>query len=643
MGDYSRDSFQLTNVLHEYISGETVTNPKHYVGVKMQQGVPVLDADWNDADDIRRFEVELLLRDVIGNGVPGVGSGFAIEPVEGDNDFAIMPGMLIVDGWQVINPAMQLYSALPRLEGSGPDFDTPGGERTDIVYLDVFEQEVTAYGETTDERLVNEYIGIETAARKERSWTVRVAVDESDYDSLTLNESGHKYYPLAKLRRSSSARIEASMIEDLRRLGLTLADSIKSPMYIKRGEEELNAERFSQMLTGLRNIIKTWQQNELFPVSISTVQEVLLYQNATNEIYYLTTSAEVNSDTNNLDNADGLVLMQKLVDAQHELVNVIDTLGTGVPEEMSIIETYRDYLDGDDGNDVDGIQPAIDDEDLLGAVIAQEALTNVLGLSTGDLPQGSVTVIVSNVSPSSSITTDPFEITYTITSNLLVPETAEQFDLEAVVSDVRWSPSLSVSNVSLEPGESTDVVLTIDPADDLVAGDFADINLVATAHRRSSIKSEQPAQRYTIDELPVGETFMFYSGGVALTDGVLVLAAADIGTELYDVVFTLVNDSGGSETQFFDIEYELQWPDTLPDGVDSSQWQPVGIFTNENIEVGSAEEQTNVSFIPQDLTGVMESVEFDLEVTATLVGIDEATVTGGKSMTTLLPVRVTVS
>ena len=31
---------------------------KHYVGVRLQQGVPLLDADWNELEDLRRLELE---------------------------------------------------------------------------------------------------------------------------------------------------------------------------------------------------------------------------------------------------------------------------------------------------------------------------------------------------------------------------------------------------------------------------------------------------------------------------------------------------------------------------------------------------------------------------------------------------------
>ncbi|MFZ1983742.1 MAG: hypothetical protein WAU91_04965 [Desulfatitalea sp.] len=56
---------------------------KHYVGVRMQQGVPLLDADWNELEDLRRLESENLGRLFLGDGVPVGGNGFQIVPLAG--------------------------------------------------------------------------------------------------------------------------------------------------------------------------------------------------------------------------------------------------------------------------------------------------------------------------------------------------------------------------------------------------------------------------------------------------------------------------------------------------------------------------------------------------------------------------------
>ncbi|MFD5406143.1 DUF6519 domain-containing protein [Streptomyces griseorubiginosus] len=68
MGDFSRSTFDRV---------------KHYVGVRLQQGVPLVDADWNELEDIRRFEVEAFLKWFVGDGVPAGNDGFRIQAAAG--------------------------------------------------------------------------------------------------------------------------------------------------------------------------------------------------------------------------------------------------------------------------------------------------------------------------------------------------------------------------------------------------------------------------------------------------------------------------------------------------------------------------------------------------------------------------------
>src|SRR5436190_22263033 len=68
MGNFSRD---------------TLDRLKHYVGVRLQQGVPIVDADWNELEDIRRYEVQAFLKWFVGDGVPAGNDGFRIAAAAG--------------------------------------------------------------------------------------------------------------------------------------------------------------------------------------------------------------------------------------------------------------------------------------------------------------------------------------------------------------------------------------------------------------------------------------------------------------------------------------------------------------------------------------------------------------------------------
>jgi len=151
-GDYTRWTFDPT---------------KDYKGVLKQQGRVDVDADWNELVEIidRRWRTEIV--DVAGQDFVGAATpnAFLITPV-GVNDFSIGIGRLYVDGLvaechgvppakfdpilgeiQETNPV--LYSQQPYF----PDAPSPllppiGGPNavntTDLIYLDVWEREVTA-------------------------------------------------------------------------------------------------------------------------------------------------------------------------------------------------------------------------------------------------------------------------------------------------------------------------------------------------------------------------------------------------------------------------------------------------------------------------------------------------------------------
>ena len=652
MADYSRDTFILTNVLHHVLTDEVVFDPRHYLGVRIQQGVPVLDADLNEMGDLTSKTIELLIRDVIGDGVASQGTGFLISQIESDNDFAIQAGVLMTGGWQVINPDIIVYSQQPRFfdnDGTplGTDLTTPAGDRTDIVYLDVWESVTESIGDNADPRLVQAEIGIETAVRRERRWTVRVAENTNAFEDLTLDETGHKYYPLARLFRSNVPRIQQHMIEDRRRLGLTLAEGIKSPMFLQRGSEIVDPARFSIMLSELRSSLQTWQNNSLFPVVIGSVESLLIYQNTFNEIYTISATSEVNSDTFNLDNNDGLTVLRKMTDAQRSMVLALRTISTGVPGDMSIYDLYDAYLEGDPVRGISGIQPALDNNDLLAAVLGQEALTTFLGLSTGELPEGNVIATLASVSPPSAISeVDGFTITYDVTSDLLSPTTAEIFELASVVSDVRWAVSLDKSTLTLAPGETGQVEMTVDPADTLTDGDSATINLVASAQRRASIKSVQAAQTFTIGLAPPGATFFFYSGIVSLVGGVLIIPRIEIEEEIYEVNFNLVNSTGGGpgQGQIFRLDYALIWPGTLPANVDPNTWIPNLPVVRENQEVPNANITAIIPIRAPSLATVTENISFTLQITATLTSVnDNVPVADGKTTTINLPITVNMT
>ncbi|OYT63177.1 hypothetical protein B6U67_03325 [Methanosarcinales archaeon ex4484_138] len=184
---------------------------KRYVGVRLQQGVPLLDRDWNELEDIRRHEEVMLRKWYIGNGTPD--NGFEISATRPlSNDFKISAGRCLVDGFEAVNEKDLLYSDQTDVEKLKKPTD-----RVDLVYLDLWIEEVT---ESEDPALKNpDDVNIETCIRHKLEWRVRVAEGNKEY----TKEKFHHYYDIARIKRTAeNDAISNRRIQDLRKTGLAL-------------------------------------------------------------------------------------------------------------------------------------------------------------------------------------------------------------------------------------------------------------------------------------------------------------------------------------------------------------------------------------------------------------------------------------
>ncbi len=183
---------------------------KGYVGARIEQGVPVLDRDLNLLGDFPLAMLRTLTAEFIGVGVREGSDAFSIEAVDADNDFDIVgPGVLVVDGMQIRNPATVRYSAQSTTPPTAP---TAG--RQDLVYLDVLTRP-TVVGQTDDPDLENRSdVGQQTSVRLMTSWQVRVAAGTA---TLPPAPAGHVHAPLAVLvHRAVSGGGIATVVTDQR-------------------------------------------------------------------------------------------------------------------------------------------------------------------------------------------------------------------------------------------------------------------------------------------------------------------------------------------------------------------------------------------------------------------------------------------
>ena len=159
------------------ITPDTFDPLRSYIGVRLQQGVPLVDADWNEAHDVRKFEVQAFLKWFVGNGVPEGNDGFRIEGLEPAEvgDFVIRRGVgaapagtnnverglrhvgrCLVDGMDVLIAedlnfrAQPLHvsqgeaaTALANVLGVPTIAEMPNVTGPVVVYLDVWERLVT--------------------------------------------------------------------------------------------------------------------------------------------------------------------------------------------------------------------------------------------------------------------------------------------------------------------------------------------------------------------------------------------------------------------------------------------------------------------------------------------------------------------
>jgi hypothetical protein len=186
-GDYSRESFDPR---------------RHFSAVRMQQGRVALDADWNEQGAIVERRTRAQTVDLVGRrGVPReTADGFAISIaiVANQRILRIGRGRLYVDGLLAENHGAAPFAfdrLLPRADGRGtagvlaetigtgavdyreqPHWPVPtplpGTDGPHLVYLDVWEREVTHIEDgSLLEKALN---GVDTTTRLQTVWQVRV-------------------------------------------------------------------------------------------------------------------------------------------------------------------------------------------------------------------------------------------------------------------------------------------------------------------------------------------------------------------------------------------------------------------------------------------------------------------------------------
>ncbi len=202
--------------------GQDTFDPKKgYMGIRLQQGVPLLDRDWNELEDIRRYAEVMLRRHYVGSGTPDEDSFKITATDPPSNDFRILAGRCLVNGFEAVNQWDDNGNEIEYILYSQQDLPAltvPDSDKTYIVYLDVWIEEIRAANE--EDPLKNpQDVKMETCVRHKLEWKVRVAEESQGYTPGDF----HHYYDIAKINRTANnANITGNMIEDTRRTNLTL-------------------------------------------------------------------------------------------------------------------------------------------------------------------------------------------------------------------------------------------------------------------------------------------------------------------------------------------------------------------------------------------------------------------------------------
>ena len=464
MGNFSRDpKMRLADSV-----------AKHYVGIPLQQAVPLLDADWNELENLRRHQHERLGARFVGNGVPDGSDGFHILDVGDDNDFLIRKGALLLNGRLIVGDADVRYTQQPQPQPPQqpiPPLTTPNADQTSIIYLDAWEREVDAQ---EDPDLIDNRIGVETCLRLKSEWAVRTAAVASP-QNLPAPAPGHDFYPLARVRRlANNPKITFVMLTDLRRLHLTLAAATKAPLELfgPGGIVTFTAEHFAQMLDLTAQAYFKVLDSDLFMrfnFAAPTALEAALVVTRFNQVTQTASAGALHARLRHFDYADGLKALQALYTVQRDLVTTVTPM-CAAPARLStqsLMSRLVQLLDSAPGTP--GLKPpAFTTLDLPAAVTAQEEINRELANRMQLLPHGRIEIKLTSGPPTNTpiAANNTYQYNYLVTFMRTTPGPAqtETFDVLPSLIPPGWTAALvnnPLGRIELQTEQSQAVAVNV--------------------------------------------------------------------------------------------------------------------------------------------------------------------------------------
>lgn len=425
---------------------------KHYVGVRLQQGVPLLDADWNEMDGIRRVEHETLGAWFIGDGVPAGSDGFRIVDNNQDNNFLIRKGLLLVKGKSVENDRDCNYSDQPhfndaKIANPPTALKEFPADKQCIVYLDVWDREVDS---SDDKTLIDDRIGIETAVRLKREWAVRVANMPEDAAVLASPPAGHVFYSVARLnRKANEKKIKSDMIVDLRSTQLSVQRRID--VRNSNGVTVVDNDRMMQLIENTRkNVLSfiTYITTKFNPPTTQLMSVEILGLQAADCISRAAETAIQLMGCETVANRGATGILYQLYYAEDRFHviwrDIVLHLG-GTPKKYAAYQDFVKRLDDrlhqPTVGVLKGLLPALQAGDIEAAVKMQEELTRLIGTASSAVPRGTIQVYLAKTPAGNLLAGQVARFEFSVRSFTTVADT---FTVK-VMPDSGW-PRMVVDN-----------------------------------------------------------------------------------------------------------------------------------------------------------------------------------------------------
>lgn len=581
MGDYSRNPNERA----------LDSLSKSYVSVRMQQGVPVLDADINELDDLRRIELQITTKLAIGDGVPTGTDGFHILPILGPanlNDFLIrggmdgVPGFIWLSGMLVKNENNVKYTEQALYENSAlaeewgvepvPALATPAADQNYLVYLDVWHREVNAY---EDSELMDPSIGLETTLRLKRLWAVRLAREEDYSNAYAGRPEGHEYLVLASLLRiKDNPAIEPQMILDKRDTEVSLRRYVA--FYGPAGDLVVSITNFNNMLDNIRGIIRDFitflLSKFITPSSHYTAAEVAGIQSLS-DIVSLADQAFTLSEAGLMGTQGAINWFNQLYLAQDRMAGTWETLlfpldkGAGRIYENSykeMISKIKLFMNGPAPAGYTSLNQALQKKNLYEAVRTEGRILSEFGEEI-DRPTGNLLLTYLGSTTLTITRNSSFDIRYKLTGSV-TPD--DDLDIE-VFKDAAWqctpknADGTQPLNLHFGPGAGNKEFLITVKAPDTAAAQTA-FSVKVSSHKNPAGLFYHSAQKiFKIgDAVPPSEQDFSVAIAISNVEREGGVYQVPINLDSANITFRIINNTNNPVT--VDLSYESVPADPHP-------------------------------------------------------------------------------